>query len=117
MNLFVYGTLLSAEVMAAVIGRVPGEPLPAALRGYVLQRNRHGDAAIYPGSHRDQVPGLVWCSITPAERLALDEYEAPADGTTAYVLTQVTVDTDRGPLLVWTYAGHPDALPPPAPAR
>jgi gamma-glutamylcyclotransferase (GGCT)/AIG2-like uncharacterized protein YtfP len=75
MNLFVYGTLMYANVMASVIGRIPDKKIVLLSnhdRFYVLGA---GFPSIIPNDGTGHVKGLLLKGITEAELKRLDRYE------------------------------------------
>ena len=74
MDLFVYGTLMVAEVMHRVCGHT-GRPQSAVLRDYRRWRLR---GEVYPAivpDVRGQVEGLLHRGLQPAQIAALDAFE------------------------------------------
>ncbi|WP_342075667.1 NUDIX domain-containing protein [Yoonia sp. SS1-5] len=90
MDLFVYGTLLSHDLMATVAGPGAFAPLRASLPDYRV-RPIAGEVfpciAPAPGQAAD---GIVWCDLSPAQIARLDLYE----GEFGYRLEEVSVVVD-----------------------
>jgi hypothetical protein len=95
-DLFVYGTLLFPEVLAALLGRVPVRT-PAVATGW---RVAALPGRVYPGlvpAENGRANGLVISGLTRAEGRILDAYE-DAD----YQLTVITLADGRScPTYVW----------------
>ncbi|WP_108815079.1 NUDIX domain-containing protein [Loktanella sp. Alg231-35] len=106
MDIFVYGTLRSHALMAAVAGEGPMTPVEARLP----------DVAVYPlagnvvpfirASPGAAAFGLIWQGLTPAQVARLDVYE----GAFGYVLEETTVSTAQGARIVQCYM-PPAGLP------
>ena len=98
-SLFVYGTLMDAEVFFAVTGTKPPEAEKALLRGFARYRVRQ---ATYPGilpCPGGQVDGVVLADLPGALWHRLDEFEGPL-----YELRPVTVSTVGGSTAAaWAY--------------
>lgn len=107
MDLFVYGTLMAADRLEQLIGRVPEGPDAAELQGYIKRDTRHGYPVILPGQGHEVVRGLIWRGIAPAERIALDEYEGLDEENPPYFLRQVQVRVQGRTEEVWAYIGNP----------
>ncbi len=96
-RLFVYGSLLSPEVLQLVVGRVP-DSVPAMLPGYACY---YVEGATFPGiieSSGDQTPGRVLAGLTQSELQALDRYE-----DSFYQRLSVQVKLDGGMQAVMAY--------------
>ena len=103
MDLFVYGTLKSPALMAAVAGPGPMEPIDAKLPDYgvfPLENNVVPFIAHAPGQ---EATGIVWQGLTAAQMARLDAYE----GAFGYGFGPVTVQTADGTRVVQAYL--PDA--------
>ncbi|EIE26750.1 AIG2-like protein [Coccomyxa subellipsoidea C-169] len=74
-NVFVYGTLMSEEVVAALIRRAPRQQ-PAKIRGYRRHRIKGFIfPAIVPAEESDEVNGLVLYGLNCEEMEVFDEFE------------------------------------------
>lgn len=99
--LFVYGTLLSAQIRARVLGRA-APVLTARLTGYrrLTLAGRH-----YPGlvrAHQGEVTGLLVEGLGRADLQQLDRYEGQE-----YRRRLLRVDTSSGPRQAWVYLPRP----------
>lgn len=101
-SLFVYGTLMFAEIMQAVCGRVPASRT-AWLPGHRCRLLRD---EVYPGLvpyAGEQVEGIVYTGLTAAELHRLDAYEGAG-----YLRSLCTV---QGPeahaMQAWVYLTAP----------
>lgn len=75
MDLFVYGTLRSPALMAAVAGPGPLNAVPAQLDGYGLVAMASNVLPCIVPDARSSVSALVWEGLTPAQMLRLDAYK------------------------------------------
>lgn len=101
MDLFVYGSLMVAQVMQAVSGHT-GPASPAILHGY---RRRRLIAEVYPAIVAwpgDRVEGYLYRTLEPAQFIALDRFEGDA-----YRRTQVRVWLDTVECDAQTYVLAP----------
>lgn len=99
--LFVYGTLLSPDVMRRVSGELP-PALPASLPGFV-RGNIAGEP--YPAivrSDGSRVEGRLYTRVKPGSLARLDRYEG-----SLYRRRLVVVDTAEGQRLAHVYALAP----------
>lgn len=97
---FTYGTLLSEQVLHAVLGRVP-ERMNCKLQGYI-RRPIHDQCypAVTKATELDVVHGKVLLRITPIELALLDKFEDPAYER---VLETVTAESGKEfTASVWT---------------
>ncbi|MDP5084307.1 MAG: NUDIX domain-containing protein [Yoonia sp.] len=93
MDIFVYGTLRSAALMAAVAGAGPLRSVPASVSAFeVCPLAGNVVPFIRPASARTAF-GLVWQDLTADQVRRLDLYE----GAFGYRLETVVVQTDEGP--------------------
>ncbi len=90
MDLFVYGTLLSPDLMAAVAGPGVLSMRPAVLPGYATRPIRNNVVPFITPGEAAQAEGAVWCDLTPDQKARLDAYE----GAFGYELAPVTVLID-----------------------
>jgi gamma-glutamylcyclotransferase (GGCT)/AIG2-like uncharacterized protein YtfP len=97
-SLFVYGSLLFAEVLLALLDRVPNR-VPASAPGW---RVASLPGRVYPGLVRgpDTASGLLMTDLTPAEWRILDAFEDEA-----YELRPVTLSDGRAG---WAYVCSKD---------
>lgn len=72
-SLFTYGTLMQANKMTKIIGRIPPN-VPAVIKNYSAFQLKNRS---YPGllPSNQQTAGILYQNITPAEFELLDEYE------------------------------------------
>ncbi|BDA40600.1 AIG2-like protein D [Coccomyxa sp. Obi] len=74
-NVFVYGTLMSEEVVMTLIKRAPKQQ-PARIRGYRRHRIKGFIfPAIIPATESDEVNGLVLYDLSEKEMEVFDEFE------------------------------------------
>ncbi|DBB07818.1 TPA: hypothetical protein ACH3X3_009227 [Trebouxia sp. C0006] len=74
-TVFVYGTLLSEEIVKILLNRNP-ESHPATVKGYSRYRIRgRVYPAILPTTPSDELTGMVLCGLSEREFEILDEYE------------------------------------------
>ncbi|MEM1158638.1 MAG: gamma-glutamylcyclotransferase family protein [Verrucomicrobiota bacterium] len=95
--LFVYGSLLSMEVLEMVIGRV-AESQAAELKGYACY---YVEGATFPAIVTERgakTPGKILNDLTAAEIATLDRYE-----DTFYQRTLVEVQSGGESILVMAY--------------
>ncbi len=90
MDLFVYGTLLSPDLMAAIAGPGPLVARPAALPGFAVHPIRDNVVPFIKSDSAAMADGVVWCDLTSAQKARLDTYE----GAFGYVLKPVTVSAE-----------------------
>lgn len=84
--MFVYGTLLFPEVVAALIGRVP-RTVPAAVDGWRAARLRGRPyPGLVPAPGWGAASGLVLSGLTAAERAIFDDFEGDPYETGSLVL-------------------------------
>ncbi len=105
MNLFVYGTLMQSDVVAAVTGTSFASK-PARLPGY----RRISLAGHYPYIVAEDdafVDGLLLLDVDAAALAKLDAYE---DEGVLYVRRTVSVLVDGQPHACQTYVGNPDTV-------
>lgn len=79
-NLFVYGTLMDKARLSSLLKRVP-EMHPARVTGY---RQFYDDSLGFQSAERDErsnIRGMVLTGITPAELIAIDNYEGVGEGS------------------------------------
>ncbi|GAB4239731.1 MAG: hypothetical protein Kow00109_14590 [Acidobacteriota bacterium] len=97
-RLFAYGTLMFADVLRAVLGRViPGDA--AVLEGFVRRRVR---GTIYPGivPGSGTVKGVLYEGLQPADWILLDRFEGDEyQRERVAVLKAGAAD----PVACWTY--------------
>jgi len=107
MDLFVYGTLRSAGLMAAVSGGQALVSIPAKLNGYAVFPVK-GNVVPFISVHPDGVAeGLVFEGLTQQQMDRLNLYE----GAFGYTLETVEVQTDTGPRQVSCYLPPADFGP------
>lgn len=88
-SVFVYGTLMSPEVLRILIGRIPKMVVPAVARGHV----RHPVLQhVFPGmissqQQQQQTEGVVLVDLTVTEMQVLDWFEGEE-----YVRRTITVE-------------------------
>ncbi len=85
MDLFVYGTLLSPDMMAAVAGPGALSMAPAVLPGYAVRPIQDNVVPFITAEESAQAMGAVWRGLTPDQKARLDAYE----GAFGYELTPV----------------------------
>jgi len=99
MNLFVYGTLLSRDLMAAVAGPGPLDPAPAVLNGFSLRPMRDNVVPFITPADGAATTGIVWRDLTADQQARLDAYE----GAFGYTLDQVQVLVNGDPVAALCY--------------
>lgn len=87
MDLFVYGTLMSQELMAAVAGPGPLRATAADLDGYTRYPVRNAVVPFIVQKQGATCQGILWRDLTPDQIRRLDAYE----GAFGYQLADVTV--------------------------
>ncbi len=92
MDIFVYGTLRSHALMAAVAGAGPASSIPARLSDYEVCPLSGNVVPFIRPAPQETAEGLVWLDLTDAQMRRLDLYE----GAFGYRLEPVTVQTDDG---------------------
>ncbi|SFS11482.1 NUDIX domain-containing protein [Yoonia litorea] len=106
MDLFVYGTLRSTALMAAVAGDGPLDPVTAYLEGFaVFPLKGNVVPFIRAASDGQRAEGVIWRNLTHQQIARLDLYE----GAFGYRTEPVTVTTEDGPVDVLVYM-PPDDL-------
>ena len=94
MDLFVYGTLTSTEMMTAVAGPGIQTCKPAKLNGYKVSQLAGN---VVPGIHANpgaSADGLLWSNLTKTQMARLDLFE----GGFGYALSDMVVEIDEGPV-------------------
>lgn len=99
MNIFVYGTLLSAALRGAVAGGAPIAATPARLAGYEVLPVADNVVPLIRAKADGVTYGALLTGITDAQLARLDTYE----GAFGYALIDVTVQTDAGDLSAKMY--------------
>ena len=92
MDLFVYGTLKSHALMAAVAGPGPMLPIAASLADYAVYPVAGNVVPFIAPIAGGQAQGLVWQDLTAAQMARLDAYE----GAFGYGFGPVEVQTAEG---------------------
>lgn len=90
MDLFVYGTLMSQELMAAVAGPGPLHATAADLDGYLRQPVRNDVVPCIVEKRGATCHGILWRDLTAEQTRRLDAYE----GAFGYHLADVTLHVD-----------------------
>lgn len=90
MDLFVYGTLRSHALMAAVAGDGPLDPVDATLPDYDVFPVAGNVVPFIAPVASGSAEGLLWQNLTAAQIARLNAYE----GAFGYVLTAVKVETE-----------------------
>ncbi|CAB9501483.1 AIG2-like protein [Seminavis robusta] len=93
-SVFVYGSLLSPQVVEVLLGRIP-KSIPAPCRLYGYSRHPVKDQvypAIIPASSTSTslVDGMIWCDLSDREKSLLDWFEDDE-----YQRTSVVVETSK----------------------
>ena len=104
MDLFVYGTLKSHSLMAAVAGPGPLTPVPARLHEYAVYPLAGNVVPFIAPTAGGRAEGLVWQGLNAAQMARLDAYE----GAFGYSFGPVEVQTDAGPRIAQAYLPHVD---------
>ncbi len=104
MDLFVYGTLRSHALMAAVAGPGRLDPLDASLAGYAVFPMAGNVVPFIAPQSGAKAEGLLWRGLTPAQMARLDAYE----GAFGYGFQTVTVQTPLGDMQAQAYIPPPD---------
>ncbi len=99
MDLFVYGTLKSHALMAAVAGPGPMRPVAASLADYAVYPVAGNVVPFIAPVSGGQAQGLVWQGLSAAQIARLDAYE----GAFGYGLCPVEVQTAEGLRTVQAY--------------
>ena len=99
MDLFVYGTLRSSALMAAVAGPGPLEPIAAKLPDHGVFLLENNVVPFIAPAKGQAAEGLVWQGLSAAQMARLDAYE----GAFGYGFGPVTVQTGAGPREVQAY--------------
>ena len=99
MDLFVYGTLKSHALMAAVAGPGPMLPVAASLADYAVYPVAGNVVPFIAPIAGGQAQGLVWQDLTAAQMARLDAYE----GAFGYGFGPVEVQTAEGVRTVQAY--------------
>lgn len=99
MDLFVYGTLRSHALMAAVAGFGPLDAVPATLTGYAVYPVEGNVVPFIAPVAGGRAEGLLWQNLTTAQMARLDAYE----GAFGYGFGPVTVQTASGPRTAQAY--------------
>ncbi|MEN9012663.1 MAG: NUDIX domain-containing protein [Yoonia sp.] len=92
MKIFVYGTLQSHALRAAVAGGAPVDAVTATLAGYAVMPVAGNVVPLIRAQAGTVTQGEVLSGITPDQKARLDAYE----GAFGYDLIDVTVTTDAG---------------------
>lgn len=99
MDLFVYGTLKSRDLMAAVAGPGPLLPVAARLEGYAVYPVAGNVVPFIAPAEGGEARGIVWQGLTAAQMARLDAYE----GAFGYSFGPVEVQTTDGPRMAQAY--------------
>ena len=99
MDPFVYGTLKSYSLMAAVAGPGPMLPVPATLKNYAVYPVAGNVVPFIAPKAGEQAEGLVWQDMSPLQMARLDAYE----GAFGYSFGPVEVQTSTGPRIAQAY--------------
>jgi len=99
MDLFVYGTLLSPALMAAVAGTDQLRPVPAVLPGYTVRPVAGNVVPFVVQEDGAAADGTIWQDLTDDQMVRLDAYE----GAFGYVLTPLQVLVDGKPVACHCY--------------
>jgi ADP-ribose pyrophosphatase len=99
MDLFVYGTLRSPALMAAVAGPGPLDPVSASLVDYAVFPLAGNVVPFIAPVAGGQADGIVWRGLTSDQMTRLDAYE----GAFGYGYGPVVVQTPQGPRDVQAY--------------
>lgn len=99
MDLFVYGTLKSHALMAAVAGPGPMMSIPAQLHDYAVYPVAGNVVPFIAPIAGGRADGLVWQNLTAAQMARLDAYE----GAFGYSFGPVEVQTAQGPRTAQAY--------------
>ena len=99
MDLFVYGTLRSPALMAAVAGEGPLDAVPAVLPDYAVFPVAGNVVPFIAPKPGGQAKGMVWRDLSPAQMARLDAYE----GAFGYGFGPVDVVTDAGVVTAQAY--------------
>ncbi len=99
MDLFVYGTLMSATLMEAVAGPGNLEARSATLRGYRRHPLRDNVVPFIVADAGATTDGTLWTDLTDQQIARLDVYERAF----GYELSPVTVEVDGMPVAAQTY--------------
>ena len=105
MDLFVYGTLRSPTLMAAVAGAPLSDPLPARLDHHAVHPIPGNVVPLIVRKNGAVAHGVVWRGLSPDQLARLDVYE----GAFGYGLEEVTVQADDAVLSAKCYM-PPDGL-------
>jgi nudix-type nucleoside diphosphatase (YffH/AdpP family) len=92
MDLFVYGTLRSHALMAAVAGEGPLDPVECVLAEFSVFPLKGNVVPFIAPLHSGNADGLLWQGLTQSQLNRLNAYE----GAFGYVLTTVEVQTANG---------------------
>jgi nudix-type nucleoside diphosphatase (YffH/AdpP family) len=92
MDIFVYGTLRSHALMAAVAGQGPMLPVAAHLPDFAVYPLSGNVVPFIRRKTGAVAPGLIWENLTATQVARLDAYE----GAFGYVLEDVSVNTSDG---------------------
>jgi len=95
--LFVYGSLLHPEVLAALLGRVPVTEAATA-RGWARRSLRHRPYPALVAAPGESTDGLLLTELSAPERALLDDFEG-----TQYTVEPVVVRTADGDVGAWAY--------------
>lgn len=104
MDLFVYGTLRSHALMAAVAGPGPLDPVPARLDGYAVHPVAGNVVPFIAKQDGAVAEGLVWRGLSAAQMARLDTYELAF----GYGFQTVQVATPAGGQEAQAYIPPPD---------
>ncbi|MGJ8623719.1 MAG: gamma-glutamylcyclotransferase [Yoonia sp.] len=107
MDLFVYGTLRSQRLMAAVAGEGPLTCTAATLFDYAVFPVAGNVVPFIASAKGQQAQGLIWRDLTDAQMRRLDAYE----GAFGYGFGPVTVQTANGSATAQAYLPPVDMAP------
>ncbi|MEO1638223.1 MAG: gamma-glutamylcyclotransferase [Pseudomonadota bacterium] len=106
MDLFVYGTLRSHALMAAVAGPGVLDPVQARLNSYAVVPLEGNVVPFVRPADGQIAEGLLWRDLSPAQMARLDAYE----GAFGYELGPVLVDADGQQLTAQCYLPPPNLI-------
>jgi nudix-type nucleoside diphosphatase (YffH/AdpP family) len=107
MDLFVYGTLKSHALMAAVAGPGPMNPVEGRLDGYAVYPVAGNVVPFIAPCADGQAMGIVWQGLTAEQMARLDAYE----GAFGYSFGPVEVQVPGGTCIAQCYLPPDDMAP------
>ncbi|MFQ1701227.1 gamma-glutamylcyclotransferase [Loktanella agnita] len=107
MDLFTYGTLMAPELMRAVAGAGPLDPVPATLRDHIVRPVSHDVFPVITPQKEAVVEGILWRGLTSDQIARVDLYETPF----GYSPEELAITVSGGDIMARCYMPLSENLP------